>query len=320
MNKNASNQSGGDIDMSTIWMEGEHSFFLGAQAQIVEDSREIASAWAAKHIVPNPAYKWVVGRFVEADKANNNRQLFSLDGLQMARPTIAHAPMNMNHSPNRIVGSYIAAEMIYPTSQASAFNTHVDEAGISSLPECPACHTAMRLTKSDAWCPDCEPVKEQTYNATLEKLEQAGVQLNPFIEALGVFWRHYFPDEYRLVEAAHAEGRLFYSMECVAEQVQCTGDGGCGETFDYAGRVSPTYCEHLNHAASDKFLIEPHFTAGAILVPPVMPGWSHADIHSLVAQQMEAAERVYQGLSEELPHLHESQWEGLMHQLLLMAK
>jgi hypothetical protein len=107
---------------------------------------------------------------------------------------------------------------------------------------------------------------------------------------LGVVWRAYFPQEYKLIQKAHSEGRLYYSMECVPKQMACSGDGGCGEIFDYQGIQSPSYCAHLNERSSDRDLLEPHFTGGALIIPPVLPGWSGADVHSLVAAHATAAD------------------------------
>lgn len=296
----------------TAWVEGKRSFFIGAQAFLYDNEHETAASWATPHIEHNPAYKYVIGRFVEADRANNNRQLFSLQGLQMARPTITHAPMNMNHSQRRVVGAYIAAELVYPIDSAMEIPNYT-----GSSPVCATCGTPWVLAKDDAFCPQCEPDKAARLEEAVAALSDAG--LNPYIEALGVFWRHYFPEEYDLVEHAHAEGRLFYSMECIPAEMQCVGDGGCGETFEYAGRVSDTYCDHLNKNLSDKYLIDPHFTAGAILVPPISPGWARADIHSLIAGHAQLAERIYDGVRDEMPHLDAAQWEAVMGEILVLA-
>lgn len=376
----------------TEWLEGNRSFFMGAQAHLIDDDRETASTWASKHVVHNPAYSWVIGRFVESDRANNNRQLFSLKGLQMAQPSIQHAPMNMNHNNRRVVGAFVASELLYPTAgpveeakefspekrdklakegkaqsdgsypienesdlknaiqafgrskNPSATKAHIKKRanalGLSSLlpaewsmdmeemdsPKCENCGADMVMSsEGEMECPMCgeDPEDdEDTEDAKKKKDSECAsaltASLNPYIESLGVVWRHYFPEEHMLIARAHQEGSLYYSMECVPSHVQCTGDGGCEQTFEYAGRISPTYCDHLNKTTSDKFLINPHFTAGAIIVPPVSPGWANADIHSLVAKQAELAERVYEGVKEELPHLDAAQWEGLMAELLAL--
>lgn len=294
----------------TTYIEGERSFFLGAQASLIVEDREIASTWAQKYVLPNPAHRFLLGRFVEADKANNNRQLFSLKGLQVARPTIQHAPMNMNHSSKRVVGAFVATDLIYPTDQAS-------EEARGSAPKCPLCNDGMNMSKTDVWCAKCEPEKNAPA-AALARVEDAA--LNPFIEALGVFWRHYFREDYAAVEEANAQGRLYFSMECIPQQIQCAGDEGCGSTFQYAGRQSDTYCAHLNECASDKHLIHPHFTAGAVLVPPVRPGWSHADVKTLVAAHSELANDIYNGVKADLSHLDSDAWEALMGQLLELSQ
>lgn len=247
----------------TAWFEGKNGFYLGAKASLVEDEREVAASWATPYVLSNPHHKYVLGRFVEADRANNNRQKFTLDGLQMGRPSIQNAPMNLNHESRHVVGTFVASELIYPTESPNEIAT-----------------------------------------------------LNPYIESLGVVWRYYFRNEYAAIEEAHAEGRLYYSMECVPSTVQCTGDGGCEQSFKYAGVKSDKYCSHLNEHASDKLLIDPHFTAGAILIPPVKPGWSHADIHSLVESHASLAEDIYAGVSKEMSHLSPQDWESLMGMLL----
>lgn len=254
----------------TVVIEGTKSFFLADRARILDDSRD--TAWAEKFVRPNPAHKWILGKYVEANKANSNKQLWALDDLRMAQPSIQHAPMNMLHHPRSVVGAFVATELVYPVNQ----------------------------TDSAAY----------EYE-------------NPFVEALGVFWNYYFPDEYKVVEAAHASGSLFFSMECVAESILCTGEGGCGTEFAYDGPRSETYCDHLNEGQSDKQLNKPHFLAGALIIPPERPGWKGAeikDISSLVKEHKAECEMAYDGVSSETPHLSPAQWEYLMAAIVGRAK
>lgn len=99
--------------------EGENRIYIGGQATLLDDigSKEVASEWAAKHIIPNPANAWVLGNFVEADRPNNNKQMFALGDLQMYQPTISYAPMNINHSPRHVVGTFVASEMLHPQGE-----------------------------------------------------------------------------------------------------------------------------------------------------------------------------------------------------------
>jgi len=112
------------------------------------------------------------------------------------------------------------------------------------------------------------------------------------------------------------------SMETVPESVTCKGKGtfaGCDQTYAYAGRQSSTYCEHLNESASRKVLHKPHYTAGALIVPPVRPGWKRADIKeitSLIEADADQAERIYAEVAAAVPHEDSKTWERIMQFLL----
>lgn len=97
--------------------EGKDRIYFGAQATLIETDREMASDWAAPHILLNPAHAWILGKYVEADNPNKNQHYFGLDTLRDAQVSIAHAPMNINHEPREIVGSFVASELIYPTGE-----------------------------------------------------------------------------------------------------------------------------------------------------------------------------------------------------------
>lgn len=112
---------------------------------------------------------------------------------------------------------------------------------------------------------------------------EADRNVNPFLEALGVMWKYAYPDEYKVVEMAHEGGQLFYSMEAVPNSLSCVGEFGCGAEFAYRGPKSDTYCEHINNLVSDRQMNDPVFVGGALIVPPVKPGWSNAAIKELAA-------------------------------------
>lgn len=255
----------------SVAIEGNNSFFFGARATLLDDSREIASSWASDYVRSNPAVKWILGKYIEADRANNNKQYWYFDDLKKAQPTINHAPMNLNHQARNIVGAYVATEMMYPVQE----------------PE----EAATQATQ------------------------------NPYIEALGVLWSYYFPDETKVIQEAHDSGNLFYSMECVARSITCGGDFGCNEEFAYEGRISENYCEHLNENLSWKILNDPHFLAGALIIPPEKPGWHGAEIKELakaVEREAEQAEAIYASLAKEFPEQEHFEWEQKM--LSLMAR
>jgi hypothetical protein len=251
----------------TVLIAGKNSFYLSAPAVVVDDSRDLAASWASDHIKPNPGVKWILGKYVEADKANRNGQMWSFEDLQMSRPTVVNSPMNVNHQRRRIVGSFVAAEMMYPIEENS------------------------------------------------QELE-----VHPYIEALGAFWKHYFPEELLLVERAFDEGSLWLSMECVADSVTCIS--GCGREFAYEGPFAPSYCSHINEGGI-KQLNRPTFLGGALILPPNRPGWADADvkdISKLIKDNIETAEQVHDAIRDESPSLKPDQWEWLMAELMVRAR
>lgn len=257
--------------MSAI-VEGDKGFYLSTAAKLIDADREVASeAWFASHLKHAPERSWLVGRFVEAGSVNKNGHLFSVEGLQTNKPSIVHAPMNINHQSKRIVGAFVAAEMMYPTgAPETASYTHTVNHSVLNQGFLPT--TANQIVAgSNSMIQPATPVVT------------AAAPVNPHIEALGVVWKHVNPSAYAEIELAHAEGICALSMECVPAKLRCAGEDGCGESFAYAGRQHDSYCEHLNEAASIKELIDPHFVGGAVVVPPETPAWSDADVYTLVA-------------------------------------
>lgn len=144
----------------------------------------------------------------------------------------------------------------------------------------------------------------------------------PVMEALAAFWRHNFPDEYQLVRKAHAEGTLFFSMEAVPEEVGCP-EPDCGLVTKYVGPKDPSWCAHMSAPGGRKRLLSPRFNAGAIIVPPVRPGWKRADISQLsqlLKESGDVPQQVHDQLADEFDHLNPTAWEWMMTQLLEQAR
>jgi hypothetical protein len=169
-----------------VLIEGQRGVYLGAQAWLVEEGRELA--WAERHIVRNPTIKYVLGRFVEADQANQNGHIFDAKELVESQKSIPNSPLNLLHRPHYIVGNYIAAELQYPTQGPTVTSSFQDQTN----------STDMTVNASEA-------------------------PANPYIEALAGFWRYYFPDEFQEVERAHKEGSLFF---CVDEETELLSADG----------------------------------------------------------------------------------------------
>lgn len=140
---------------------------------------------------------------------------------------------------------------------------------------------------------------------------------NPYIETLGAFWKYYFPEELAMVETAYEMGALYQSMECIAESVTCAGENGCGQTFEYAGPMSESYCEHILSRASSRQLNKPLFLAGALIYPPDRPGWKNAsikDLSQLVSD--EDKQEMISSIAKASPELSPKEWELMMFKII----
>lgn len=145
------------------------------------------------------------------------------------------------------------------------------------------------------------------------------------IQALAGMWTHIFPFEAALVDAADEKNLLFYSMECRGTHLICAGDQGCGEKFDY---MKPTtHCEHLKERASIRHIVNPTFRGGALIVPPVRPGWQGATATVFqeavlleAAKFAEQTEDVYSAAQASGADLTASAWEHMMASIISLAE
>lgn len=115
----------------------------------------------------------------------------------------------------------------------------------------------------------------------------SGAVVGNHIASTAAVWRFLYPEEARTIEKAAADRQLFYSMECVSREVECVD--GCGASFPYATYITEKakLCEHLREHSSTRRFVDPVFLGGAIIVPPIRPGWANADVE--VVKQAAAA-------------------------------
>ena len=247
-------------------IEGNRAVYVTGTMRLVEEDRELA--WAEKQYRKHPSLRYLIGHYVEADKANNNGQIFPLDDLKTAKDLIANTPLNILHQPHQVVGHFLGAELMYPISSN----------------------------------------------------ETTAEQPQPYIEALAAFYRYYFPESFDEVEKAYKDGVLSFSMEAVPRSITCRD--GCGSTFEYAGRVSPTYCACIQAPGASRVLNNPQFTGGALIFPPTKPGWTGADItelSTLLGHHAEVADTLYKEVQQTMPDMTAAQWEGTVNHLILMS-
>lgn len=262
--------------METILTERNGRLFLTNSARIVRAVEDVTDDLAAASNFAteksNPFIKWIIGDFVEADRANSNTQFWTKDDLSMSEYSIKYAPLNMLHKQQTPVGFFASTRPIELKRDTSA----------------------------------------------------AGPTGTMKIEALSGMWSHLFPFEAALVDQADDQGSLFYSMECRGTHLRCEGDNGCGKQFDYS--AVETHCAHLKERASIRHIVNPIFRGGALIIPPIKPGWNqaHASVMSnavreeasLYAEQTEAA---YSQMLAAGADLSPGAWEHLMASVVALA-
>ena len=142
-----------------------------------------------------------------------------------------------------------------------------------------------------------------------------GQLAEPHIVAASAAWKWLYPDECYVMEQASDQGKLWYSMECVAKQVSCVGDGGCGQTYGYGDvmKAAENVCQHIIQRSASRRMVDPTFLGGAVIVPPVRPGWGDADAQ-VMRQAASMAEKAFDQAGQ--PDVTASDWELLMRQVL----
>jgi hypothetical protein len=149
-----------------------------------------------------------------------------------------------------------------------------------------------------------------TERSTLNRQEQASED-NLVIRTLSGIWSHLFPTEAAMVDAAHESKTLALSMECRGTHLRCTGPNGCGNEYSYADVKN--HCAHLTERTSVRHIINPTFRGGALIVPPVKPGWKNAKAEVIreVSKYAAQSEAMYQIASPD-GSLTVNAWEQIM--------
>lgn len=147
--------------------------------------------------------------------------------------------------------------------------------------------------------------------------EAAGAGVGNHIVSNAAVWRFLFPREADTIERAAKDKGAFYSMECLSKEVACVdtpGRPGCGAQFSYEDYDAKRACAHLNARSSVRRFVDPLFLGGAIIVPPIQPGWSKAEV-DVVRQAAALSEQ--EGLADE--GLSRQQAEGLASTIITWA-
>lgn len=259
-----------------IVVSNQGGYLLASTATLLEPT-DTLRAWAERYVRADPGIRWILGNYVEADRANSNGHIFPLADLVVDQHSLAGKSLNMMHRQHYIVGAYAGAQVLTPDG--------------------------LSLQAED-----------------IETFQASDTDEHPVMEALAGLWHTIYPEEFFNIRRAHNDGTLFLSHETRPHQVSCPT---CDVRADYAGLDSDTYCTHMQGATGPKRLHGSVFGGGAIIIPPVQPGWKRADVKTiskLIRESADEAEAVYAQVAEQTPHLSPRQWEETMAALMVQAR
>lgn len=205
---------------------------------------------------PSGAYLKLSGKYVKAGQPNVNGAFWTSDDLWFGLPTVTGGPVNYLHDERLILGAIMASSVVSSREQASAIQW--------------ATPTTTTMTNMG-------PIAETTFKIDPQPREVAE-KTSDHVAVDMVLWRWLNIPLIQQVERAAKDGQLWTSMECVSETVTCmsdkhTGRLGCGRTYAYN---DPNPCEHIQRRESVRHYQNPTFLGGAVIVPPVSPGWPGA--------------------------------------------
>ena len=256
----------------------------------------------------NPGFIYLNGRFVEAERANRNGAYWSTKDLELGQVTVAGGPLNWLHQERHVIGTLLSANLVTEREDAAAYDREAardfsagerkkmagkgqaKSDGSFPIKNAQDLKNAIRLA-GNAKDPAAarRHIIRRAQALGLSNLipdswtkEKSAAGIGNHINAAAAVWRFLYPAETDLIQRASDSRELWYSMECVSRQVQCLQNAehaGCGETFEYATYMHDrdNVCEHLREGAGARRFVEPVFLGGAVILPPVRPGWANAN-------------------------------------------
>lgn len=252
-----------------------------------------ASMWE-KAATRNAGFMYVAGRYVEADRANRNGAFWSTSDLELGEPTVAGGPLNWLHQEKEIIGALLESRLVYGREAARDFSAkqRKDAAdkgqarsdGSFPIKNAQDLKNAIRLAGNAK-----DPAAAERHIIARAKAlgltslipdswgsEKAAEDPGTHIQALAAVWQFLQPEKAAALAKHAADKQLWLSMECVSENIECVT--GCGEQFAYKDWMTARHrvCAHLQ-AGSPRRFVDPVFLGAGVIVPPVRPGWAHAE-------------------------------------------
>lgn len=89
-------------------------FHVGGRLTLLDDGAGDLKAWAERHVTVDPNIRWLLGNFVEADRANQNGHIFPLEDLRPAVASIEHKALNVLHREQQVIGTFAGGQLVMP--------------------------------------------------------------------------------------------------------------------------------------------------------------------------------------------------------------
>lgn len=139
------------------------------------------------------------------------------------------------------------------------------------------------------------------------------------IRTLMALWHFQFPEEANAVRSAYDRNALWVSQESVPETVTCPV---CDHTAPWAGYVNDGNCDHMNQPRAPRWMNNPEFLGGGLVIPPWQPGWRDAYVESFDAAGRvvpDTVEALFAALKARDTDLTEHDIEAVAGQILMRA-
>lgn len=124
----------------------------------------------------------VSGKYVEANRPNNNGAMWTSDGLEVGLPTVANGPLNWLHEERHVIGCITTADLVKREAAVEELNDHIavesvvwswlwprESAIIRSASEAGSLYYSMECISDTVTCIDCGGVSYE-----YERAMQAG--------------------------------------------------------------------------------------------------------------------------------------------------
>lgn len=95
--------------------------------ELLGENDGVLTAWAERHVTVDENFRWLLGNFVEADRANQNGHIFPLADLRSGVPTIELKALNVLHREQHCIGAFAGGQLVKPDGSELSADEDGDE-------------------------------------------------------------------------------------------------------------------------------------------------------------------------------------------------